>query len=244
MAEAVSGMTGSLQGSLQGLADKGTSIIDSIIAPETRNKIVAWISKFATERPMLASFIASHIALTGFPLGLFIIMTISVAIFAIIAALILALLGAVVFIVFCVGVALIFLLPTLFITTGIATFIWLWGVGAYYILKRFNQKSIPGIHKPLKEGLQGEASDYADKAVMEGHGQGMLGNGSPEGDAEGKGKQEREKVEANGVAKQGGKNNAGDVKASPKEAADVGKAAGKVTGAAGGAKDATKGITG
>ena len=173
-------------------------------------------------------------------------MTISVAIFAILAALIIALLGAVLFIVFCVGVALVFLLPTLFITTGIATFIWLWGMGTYYILKKFNQKSIPGIHTPLKEGLQGEASDYADKGQLQGYGQGMLGNGTPaEGEGEGKGKQEREKVEANGVAKQGGKKDAGQVRGDPKEAVETGKAAaGKVSGVAGGAKDATKGITG
>ena len=55
MAEALSGVTGSLQGSVQGLANRGQSFIDSIVPPETRNKIVAWVSKFAAEKPMLAA---------------------------------------------------------------------------------------------------------------------------------------------------------------------------------------------
>ena len=54
MAEAVSGLTGSLQGTVTGLANRGQSFIDSIIPPETRNKILAWISKFAAEKPKLA----------------------------------------------------------------------------------------------------------------------------------------------------------------------------------------------
>lgn len=104
-------------------------------------------------------------------------MTISIAVFAILAAVILALLAAVVFIVLCVGFALVFLLPTLFITTGIATFLWLWGLGTYYILKYFNEKPIPGIHVPLKEGLEGQADDYAGRGVVEGYGQGMFPQG-------------------------------------------------------------------
>ena len=54
MAEAIGGMAGTLQGSVQGLANRGQSFIDSIIPPETRSKIMAWISKFAAEKPMLA----------------------------------------------------------------------------------------------------------------------------------------------------------------------------------------------
>ena len=80
-------------------------------------------------------------------------MTITVAVFALVAALLLGLLGALLFIALCVGIALIFVLPTLFFTTMVATFLWLWGVGTYYIVKWFNQKEIPGIHKPLSTVL-------------------------------------------------------------------------------------------
>ncbi|KAL8881604.1 MAG: hypothetical protein Q9192_007764 [Flavoplaca navasiana] len=152
MAELVSSVAGGLQGSLTGMVNKGSEWLDRIMPPERRNELMAKISKFATEKPAMASFILSHLALSGVPMGLFIIMTITVVVFSIIVALLLAVLAAVLFSVACVGFALIILLPTLFITTAAASFIWLWGMGAYYLLKWFNKKEIPGIHKPMENG--------------------------------------------------------------------------------------------
>ena len=86
-------------------------------------------------------------------------MTLTVGVFSLVAALLIGLLGALLFIVFCVGVALIIMLPTLFFTTLVASFIWLWGLGTYYILKFFNQKDIPGIHTDLKSGLLGSQEE-------------------------------------------------------------------------------------
>ena len=54
MAEALSGMTGMLQGSVGGLLNKGQSILDRFFPPERRNELSAKLSKFATEKPMLA----------------------------------------------------------------------------------------------------------------------------------------------------------------------------------------------
>jgi hypothetical protein len=104
----------------------------------------------------------SQIALSGVPLGLFVIMTITVAIFAIIAALLIGLLGALVFIVFAIGFALIILLPTLFFTTAVATFLFLFGLGAYYIVKWFNEKEIPGIHTDLVGGIKKQLLDNSE----------------------------------------------------------------------------------
>ena len=39
-------------------------------------------------------------------------------------------------------------------TTAAATFVFLWGLGAYYIIKWFNQKEIPGVHTDLAGGIQ------------------------------------------------------------------------------------------
>ena len=88
-------------------------------------------------------------------------MTITVFVFALVAALLIGLLGALVFTVFCVGIALLVLLPTLFITTFAGAFIFLWGLCAYYLIKWFNQKEIPGIHTSFSDagkGLLGEES--------------------------------------------------------------------------------------
>ena len=54
MAEALSGMTGVLQGSIGGLLNKGQSILDRFFPPERRNELSAKLSKFVTEKPMFA----------------------------------------------------------------------------------------------------------------------------------------------------------------------------------------------
>lgn len=54
MAETVSGMTGALQGTVGGVLSNGQAWIDSVFPPEKRNELMAKISKFATEKPMLA----------------------------------------------------------------------------------------------------------------------------------------------------------------------------------------------
>jgi len=127
-------------------------MLDRWFPPEKRESLWAKITQFATEKPMLASFLLSQIALSGIPLALFAVMTVGVLAFSLVAALVVAVLGALLFSVFCIGVALIILLPTLFITTFAAAFIWLWGIGAYYILKWFNEKDLPGIHTGVAEG--------------------------------------------------------------------------------------------
>lgn len=43
-------------------------------------------------------------------------------------------------------------------TTFAAAFIWMWGVGGYYILKWFNKKEMPGINAALPEGMSLEES--------------------------------------------------------------------------------------
>lgn len=207
------------------------------------------------------SFIASQVALTGFPLGLFVVMTITVVIFALLAGLIIGLVGAVLFIVVCVGFALIILLPTLFITIAAAAFIWMWGVGGYYILKWFNKKEIPGIHTDMKGG-QLDA---------------IMGKAKPQGETDGEGKEENGESKdtngkskppklANGGAKEGkggaagkGMNGVADKVGSagkatgvdvgnPKEAADVGKHAGnaanKAQNTVGGIKGGVGGAVG
>ena len=174
-------------------------------------------------------------------------MTISIAIFAVIVAIIFAVLGSIVFILFRAGVALIFLLPTLFVTTAIATFVWLWGVGTYYILKYFNEKPIPGIHTSLKDGIIDNLG--ADSEIT--HQLADLTGQKIEGSGEQKGAQERKEVEE---AQEKKKHGVGEKKKNeeginghapdPKKAADVGKHAGKATEAASGAKDKASGATG
>jgi len=154
MAEVLGGLTGALQGTVNNVINQGQSLLDRFFPPETRNAMWAKFTQFATERPKLTAFLLSQFALSGIPLLLFFVMTVTVFVFALIAAILVGVLGALLFTVFCVGIALIVLLPTLFITTFAATFIFLWGVGAYYLIKWFNEKDIPGIHTGFVEGVK------------------------------------------------------------------------------------------
>lgn len=74
------------------------------------------------------------------PLGLFILFSITVLIFSLLVGLILGLLAAVLFTLFMVGVALTIVLPLIFFTTAAACFLFLWGLGGYYILKWANNR--------------------------------------------------------------------------------------------------------
>jgi Promethin len=149
-------LTGALQGGVNNLLNTGMGFLDRWFPPEKREELKNKIIKFASERPKFAAFLLSQIALSGIPLALFVLMSITVLVFALLAGLLVGVLGAVLFTVFCVGLALIILLPTLFITTFAGTFIFLWGLGAYYIVKWFNQKEIPGIHTDAKGGMQNQ----------------------------------------------------------------------------------------
>jgi energy-coupling factor transporter transmembrane protein EcfT len=175
---------------------------------------------------------------------LFITFTITVFVFSLIAALLIALLVALLFTVFMVGVALLFVLPTVFITTMAASFIFLWGMGGYYILKWFGEpggaadgEAIGDKLNNLTGGRLGFLMEGAkENAVPNDH---LHGGPKYEGNANGKA-EKGNKEEKEGLI--GGKDG---------PAKDVTKKAGDVTGAAKGAtkhvdgvKDKAGGVTG
>lgn len=107
-------------------------------------------------------------------------MTIGVLVFSLVAALVIGVLGALVFTVVCVGFALLILLPVLFISTFAGAFIWLWGVGAYYIVKWFNKKDIPGVNSKLGDSMSLPALDGGPKGAESGHADGSGGKSTKE----------------------------------------------------------------
>jgi hypothetical protein len=92
-----------------------------------------------------------NIALTGPALGLFILFSLSIATFAFIVGVLIGLGAAALFSLFCIGTALALLFPVIFFTTMAACFLFLWGLGGYYLLKWLNGSSYPdgGEAKPL-----------------------------------------------------------------------------------------------
>ena len=146
------GLNGALQGGVSNLVNTGSAFLDRWFPPEKREALKEKLVKFATEKPHLAAFLLSQLALSGGPLALFLVMSLTVLVFALVVGILVGVIGALLFTVFCLGVALIILLPTLFFTTFAACFVFLWGIGTYYIIKWFNKKDIPGIHTDMKDG--------------------------------------------------------------------------------------------
>ena len=150
-------------------------------------------------------------------------MTVGVLVFSLVAALVIGVLGALVFTVICVGFALLILLPVLFVTTFAGAFIWLWGVGAYYIVKWFNKKDIPGVHSKLDESmslpaLNGAESGQGGKA--RGGEKRETANGTPKKAHDG------EKAHANGSASKSHQNGTVGKLPGGDKVGDVGKATG------------------
>jgi hypothetical protein len=80
----------------------------------------------------IQTFLGMNFAITGVPLFLFVLFSLTVFIFALVVGLLVGVLAAVVFTLFMV-----------FFTTMGATFLFLWGLGGYYALKWANGESEP-----------------------------------------------------------------------------------------------------
>jgi hypothetical protein len=79
------------------------------------------------------AFLLVNVALTGIPLLCFFGFALNVFIFSLITALLGAIVVALLFTAFMVFIASLFILPTIFFTTMSASFLFLWGLGGYYI---------------------------------------------------------------------------------------------------------------
>ena len=85
------------------------------------------------------AFFAAQIALTGLPLVLFLAFATTTLLVSITTCVLLGLLAALAFTFFVVGFALILVVPTIFLASCSATFIFIWGFVGYIILRRLNE---------------------------------------------------------------------------------------------------------
>jgi hypothetical protein len=139
----MSGFLNSITGIFGSIGKTFQNALDKIFPPEKRAEMLSKLQEFAVNNPKLAAFLTTQIALTGLPLLLFATFSLTVFLFSLIAALLVGLIAALLFTVAMVGVALIIVLPTIFLTTFAASFIFLWGLGGYYLLKWFNEGDAP-----------------------------------------------------------------------------------------------------
>jgi len=163
---ATSGVLGSIEGWGNWIVAKGQGMLDKIFPPEKRAAFLSKLQAFMLKNPKLSvssvhvglsshalvlhfqavanvalqTFLGMNLAITGVPLFLFILFSLTVFIFALVVGLLVGVLAAVAFTLFAVGLALMIVLPTVFFTTMGATFLFLWGLGGYYILKWANSE--------------------------------------------------------------------------------------------------------
>ncbi|KAF2446127.1 hypothetical protein P171DRAFT_410124 [Karstenula rhodostoma CBS 690.94] len=151
----MSSLVNSIQSILGKLWTNTANGFNKILPPDKRAELLSKFQDFANSNPKLAvspllffpfriphcfiAFLATHVFLTGIPILLFTLFSISVLVFSLVTALLASILAALFFTFFMVGVALLFLVPTLFLTTFTASFVFLWGLVGFYVLKWFTQ---------------------------------------------------------------------------------------------------------
>ncbi|KAI0847177.1 hypothetical protein F5Y00DRAFT_122365 [Daldinia vernicosa] len=102
----------------------GQHHVDRVVSPPTRQKAYDWIYDFSTEKPILFSFVAFQFTFCLAPLLLF-------AGFAA-TTIAVSLISAVLFSLFWIGVATLFLVPTLCLISTIALLLWAWAAATFF----------------------------------------------------------------------------------------------------------------
>jgi ABC-type multidrug transport system fused ATPase/permease subunit len=165
------------------LTNRTKAVVNRVLPPERLENAQQHLISFATTHPVLATLVLSQVVFSGIPLILFVLLTVGVLVFSLVAALVIALLGSLLFTVFCVGIALLFLLPTLFVTTFLGVGVWFWAWSAYLIVRRFGSRDTEQLTRlssdltshflgrPGENGdLHNEHVEKQEKASDESHG--------------------------------------------------------------------------
>jgi hypothetical protein len=166
------GLPNALRNSANNLLHTGRDTIDRWGPSErTREQVKTNITTFATENPKLAAFVLSQAAFSGIPLVLFCVTAVTTFVFALLTSAIVAVLSALLFTTSCLGLALVILLPTLFLTTLAGTTVFLFATGVYCVVRLFSDKDVSGLRPGIENGVL-KGGDIEDK-------QPALGSGKP-----------------------------------------------------------------
>ncbi|QIW99835.1 hypothetical protein AMS68_005353 [Peltaster fructicola] len=126
-------------------ASKAKDTLDKVVPPEQSNAIVERARDFASANPKLAAFLLTNLAFSAVPVLLFTVFSVSVFIFSLLTGLIMGIVAALVFTSSVVGLALVFLVPTILMTTLAATTLFFWTVVGLYVytqVERRNQRQL------------------------------------------------------------------------------------------------------
>ncbi|KAF2823962.1 hypothetical protein CC86DRAFT_457545 [Ophiobolus disseminans] len=146
---AAGNVSNQLQRTASSVGNQLQTTSDRLVPPKQREQILKDLHVFANRNPKLATFLAIQATLTAIPLILFILFATSTLLVSLSTCLLLAVTTAFIYTFFAVGIALFFLVPTLFIASVAATCAFLWGLVIYVILRRFNEGE-----EPAKKGTR------------------------------------------------------------------------------------------
>lgn len=110
------------------------SLVDKLVSPSKREQYWNSTTTFAQEQPLLFTFLAAQLLLSFTPLALFLSF--------VLGTLALSLITALLFSLFWIGIALLVLIPTLFVTVSLGIVVWIWAVSSFVIV-RWIYNSIP-----------------------------------------------------------------------------------------------------
>ncbi|KAL7929871.1 hypothetical protein V8C35DRAFT_284015 [Trichoderma chlorosporum] len=116
---------------------------DSLISPSSRQRAYDAASSFASKQPILFSFTAFQVLFSLLPLLLFFSFALS--------TILLALSVAFAFVFFWIGVASLFLIPTLFITASLAVLCWGTSVGSFVVVRKLYHYVPAAVHHGKKD---------------------------------------------------------------------------------------------
>ncbi|CRK37552.1 hypothetical protein HYQ45_002028 [Verticillium longisporum] len=119
------------QESARGVYAFGQRQLDRAVSPSTRQQAYTSAADFAQERPLLFVFLVAQLIFSFLPLVIFATFALSTVGFALGAALIFAL--------FWIGVALLVLVPTLFLTSAVGLLVWIWAAGSFVVARKLWQ---------------------------------------------------------------------------------------------------------
>ncbi|KAL9947661.1 hypothetical protein D7B24_003950 [Verticillium nonalfalfae] len=128
--------------------------LDRAVSPSTRQQAYTSAADFAHERPLLFAFLAAQLIFSFLPLVIFATFALSTVGFALGAALLFAL--------FWIGVALLVLVPTLFLTSAVGLLVWIWAAGSFVVARKLWQVAPASV----KGGQQGSTNGERTGVVL------------------------------------------------------------------------------
>ncbi|KAG6010326.1 hypothetical protein E4U21_006890 [Claviceps maximensis] len=121
------GISDTVQDKASGAVSYAQRFVDWLMPPSSRRRAYENISGLASRRPVLFSFLLSQVILSFLPVFLF--LSFSTSCIAV------GLGGAIMFSLFWIGIGLLALVPTLLVTSSLATMAWAWCMGTFVIAR-------------------------------------------------------------------------------------------------------------